>query len=134
MIPTDIPMSVNNPVKCTNNDAIATIPKSVLSKNRVKIANWSRLTIFLHTELIVVSPTPLTILFAIITISSEIEENYNTFIIFKYSGHSPISCQDSSLTGKQPTRPPRAFTFSIKRVMWNSWPSGISLISSGLRI
>ena len=39
---------------------------------------------------------------------------YNTFIIFKYSGHSPISFHECSLTGKQPTRPPLDCTFSIK--------------------
>lgn len=43
--------------------------------------------------------------------------NYNTFIIFKYSGHSPMSFQACSLTGKQPTRPPRVLIFSISWVI-----------------
>lgn len=60
---------------------------------------------------------------------------YNTFIIFKYSGHSPISFQAYSLTRKQPTQAPRALIFSTRchilcSAAWLSQITGLPLRSS----
>ena len=97
-------------VKPWINVNIATIPKSYFSKKCAKIDSLNMATNEVTKVEIDIHFAPEIIVFLL----SILLYYSRTFIIFKYSGHSPISFQDFSLTGKHPTLPPRALTFSMR--------------------